>query len=338
MSKLFFRLILTTLTISGVFFGGSFFWRALNSDKDPRPTISTVDYSTQSFTKNQNQPNVISKIFEINNSSSKPKINKSLVPLKIILPILMYHHIDTVPDFLAKDTTAKGLRVSPKVFEQQLQYLQTQKYNTINSFQLQQYLDGEFELPNNPVMLTFDDGYKDNYDNAFPLLLKYSMVGDFAIVTSKVEAGEYISWQNLKSMLNSGMSVSSHTVSHCTLAIKDTENIGQFLGSPVDNNDHTSCSTFAIQERLNTGQLEFELSESKKILEQKLGIKVSHLVYPFGFHNTQVHDIAKRVGYQFATTVVPQTNYITDFTNPFELGRIRVQGQQDGSLNGFFVE
>lgn len=255
------------------------------------------------------------------------------VEQKIKLPILMYHHIDTIEMLPKTDKVGISLRVSPAIFEKQLQFLQKNNYNTINSFQLKEYLDGKFELPSNPIMLTFDDGYKDNYNNAFPLLQKYNMKGDFAIITSVIGQGDYMSWENLLAMKNNGMSFASHTDHHCTTAIKNGK--GNFEDSPL-NTDEKPCSKFGAQEKLTVGQIKYEFEQSKKELENNLDVQISHLIYPLGFYNKQAQEIAKNLGYSFATTVQPQKANVVDFTNPFEIGRVRVQGQQDGSLNGFF--
>ena len=275
--------------------------------------------------------NAIASDFSQNTSSLGSSVN---VEKKIKLPILMYHHIATTDNVPKTDKTGIGLRVAPSIFEKQLQFLQSKKYNTVNSFQIQDYLDNKAALPTNPILLTFDDGFRDNYENAFPLLRKYNMTGDFGIITSALGSGEYMSWDNLKEMKNAGMGFASHTYSHCTSAIKNGKK--GYLDSPVDTKEKP-CSKFASQEKLTTGQLKYEFEQSKKDLESNLGIKITHLIYPFGFYNQQAKDIARSLGYSFATTVEPQTDNYTDFGNdPFTIERKRVNGQQDGQLNGFF--
>jgi Polysaccharide deacetylase len=273
-------------------------------------------------------------VFDTSSSSIQSDNNPYKIEKKINLPILMYHRIDTLEKIQKSDKIGVGLRVSPEILEKQLQYLVAKKYNTINSFQIQDYLEGKAILPENPILLTFDDGFQDSYDNAFPLLKKYNMTADFGIITSVIGTGEYMSLDNLKEMKNAGMGFASHTHNHCTIAVKD--NLGKFVVSPV-NETEQPCSKFAAQEKLNTGQIKFEFAQSKKSLETNLGIKVSHLIYPFGFHNTQAHEIAKDTGYTFATTVAVQKRNIADFNNPFEVSRTRVEGQQNGELSGFFV-
>jgi peptidoglycan/xylan/chitin deacetylase (PgdA/CDA1 family) len=329
-----FRIIWSCFILFIIIATGNFVW--VNSIGSRKMQNSEFESSKSvNFYDNPNSKNIFGKSED--NSLQKLLSKKNPVVKKIELPILMYHHIDTVPTSLQKDAVAVGLRVAPDILEKQLQFLQKNNYHTINSFELNDYLSGEFELPTKSILLTFDDGYKDNFENAFRLLQKYNMKGDFAIITGVVGTGEYMSWDNIKTMLNSGMSVSSHTINHCTLAVKDTKNPKIFLDSPEDSLVKP-CSKFGIQEKLTTGQIREELSRSKKDLENNLGIKVSHLVYPFGNYNPQVAKIAKDVGYNFATSVKPQVDGISDFENPFELTRIRVNGQQAGELNGFLVK
>ncbi len=293
------------------------------------PKSSSSDFAVSA------QNNITGYISKNSNPSAplQSKIKQN-VSQKITLPILMYHHINTVESLPKDDKTGINLRVSPEIFEKQLQFLQKNKFNTINSFQLQDYLNGGFDLPDNPIMLTFDDGFTDSYTNAFPVLKKYNMSGDFGIVTSMVGQSDHMSWDNLNEMKNAGMSFASHTDNHCTTAIKDKN--GEFEDSPISNIEKP-CSSFAIQEKLSSGQIKYEFEKSKNKLEKNLNIKISHLIYPFGFYNKQAQEIAKNLGYSFATTVKPQKNNIVDFTNPFEVGRFRVQGQQVGDLKGFFV-
>jgi peptidoglycan/xylan/chitin deacetylase (PgdA/CDA1 family) len=252
----------------------------------------------------------------------------------IKLPIIMYHHIDTLEKVNLKDAIAVGLRVSPEVFERQLKYIQSEGYTTITSYELADYIDSKKQLPKKPILLTFDDGYKDNYTNALPLLEKYNMKGDFGIITAGTDKVDYMSTQDIQDLVKKGHSLSSHTVNHCTTAIKVSNT--SFQDSPVDDHQ-VACSGFAIQEKLSTGQIRYEFQKSKEELESKYGVKIKHLIYPFGFWNQQAVTIAKEVGYTFATTVSPEINETIDLERAFTMPRYRSNGQQDGELKGFFA-
>jgi Polysaccharide deacetylase len=264
----------------------------------------------------------------LQSSSKSYEIKKN-----ITMPVLMYHSINDLKG-TGFNKIKEGLTVSTAGFDQQLQYIQKSGFTTITSYDLANYLKGEFELPAKPIMLTFDDGMMDNYTNAFPLLKKYNMKGDFGIITSVVGINpSYVNWLQLKEMSEAGMSIASHTVSHCPLAIRKSDN---FLDSPI-NNQYKPCKGFSESERLTTGQIKFELTESKKILEEKLNIKVSHLIYPLGFWNNQSAKITQEVGYDFATTVAPQKDEKLNLDSPYNLPRYRVNGQRDNRLKDFFI-
>jgi peptidoglycan/xylan/chitin deacetylase (PgdA/CDA1 family) len=327
-----FKTFWSMLLVLGVLVTGNFIWvNSFGKNNNAVDEITSVDESSKSKFASSSTSSASSKTL-----SSQYSVDPKLVKTKIELPILMYHHIDTIPKVLEKDKVGISLRVSPEVFDRQIKALKDLGYNSINSFELAQYLEGHFELPSNPILLTFDDGYKDNFKNVLPTLQKYGFKGDFGIITSVIGTGEYMNWQDLESLLSAGMSISSHSVSHCTLAIKNPQDRSQFLPSKEDDSQKP-CSKFSIQENLTTGQIRYELQESKKILESKLNIKVPHLIYPLGNYNPQVMNIAQESGYKFATTVRPQNDGITDFKDAFELRRIRIGGQQSGPLNVFFT-
>ena len=291
--------------------------------------------------------NLFTDTTEINLISSKnttnqkklEEVKKSYVKIEtkkqIKLPIILYHHIETLANINKNDKIAIGLRVSPSIFEKQLQYIKDSGYTTITSYDLADYMDAKKELPKKPILLTFDDGYKDNYTEALPLLEKYKMKGDFAIITGGTNTNaDYMTTENLKELVSKGHSIASHTVNHCTTAIKI--NATTFQDSVVDKDEH-GCTKFATQEKLTTGQIKFEFQKSKEELEKTLGIKIKHIVYPYGFWNAQAVEIAKSVGYTFGTTVSPEVDENIDLERPFTMPRYRANGQQSGPLQGFFA-
>ena len=285
----------------------------------------------------------ISSVASIAASSSiAPRITHAEI---VKLPVIMYHHIKNWvgAEAFGDPKTERGLRVGPVVFERHLKYIEQQGYTTITAKELDAYYMGTGILPKKPILLTFDDGYVDNYENAFPLLKKYNMKGDFAIITGAVSTNAaYVTWDQLKEMLAAGMGISSHTVSHCQFAIKNPnvtqKSIKPFADSPVDET-YRSCTSFVSPEQLNSGQVRFELAESKKVLEEKLSIEVPAIVYPYGNYNAQVIQIAKDIGYRQGYTILSEKNEEINLAEPFELTRYRGFGQDDNTstqLLGFF--
>jgi peptidoglycan/xylan/chitin deacetylase (PgdA/CDA1 family) len=100
------------------------------------------------------------------------------------VPILMYHYISTPPP--GADIYRKDLSVTPARFESHLQYLVRAGYQVVTLDDMLYALTQGRPLPPKPVILTFDDGYEDNYLNAFPLLQKYAMTGHFFSISDFV--------------------------------------------------------------------------------------------------------------------------------------------------------
>jgi peptidoglycan/xylan/chitin deacetylase (PgdA/CDA1 family) len=259
------------------------------------------------------------------------------------IPVLMYHRINTDAGVAKANTIDLSLRVSPVVFEKQMEFLKTKGFSTVVSEDIYNYQYKGGKLPEKPVYLTFDDGYKDNYENAFPVLKKYGLVGEFALITNIIGSGEYMSWDNAREMKAAGMKFSSHTYQHCYLAALDTPTtkktgVRSFLPTPVTNGvEADSCTEINFGGSLNLKQVRGELEKSKQKLESELGVKIYALIYPFGNYNTTVFELAKEVGYSYGYTVEPQAaDGNLNFLQPYKLPRTRVFGQQNLPLTGFF--
>ena len=148
------------------------------------------------------------------------------------VPILMYHYLSVPPP--DADRVRMDLSVSPAMFEQQLAYLKENGYTTISLGDLYDALAGGRGLPAKPVILTFDDGYRDAYENALPLLKKYGMRGTFFIVTDFIHAGHpaYMTWPMVQAMNDAGMSIENHSRSHADLRRRNDDFlVWQILGA-----------------------------------------------------------------------------------------------------------
>lgn len=203
------------------------------------------------------------------------------------IPILMYHHVGTVPPEEKWNAVRKDLTVSSENFESQLKWLKENGYITAS------FTDALSPPPQKTVILSFDDGYDDAYTEAFPLLKKYGFHGAFAVITGKIGTSGYLSWDQILEMKKAGMEFLSHTVLHPDLP------------------------------SLSNTVLAKELSESKKTLEEK-GLAVSGFVYPAGKFNKRVIEAVKKVGYSLARTTQP--GWVTKKFKPYELPTIRIRG------------
>lgn len=152
--------------------------------------------------------------------------------LTVRVPILMYHYVSDPPE--GADKYRVDLSVSPANFRAQLQYLADNGFTTIDLYELSLAITGKRSLPPKPVILTFDDGYLDQYRNAFPMLQEFGFTGTFFIVTEFVDAANpaYMSWEMIEEMAAAGMHMEPHSRTHADLSEQPRDVlIWQILGS-----------------------------------------------------------------------------------------------------------
>lgn len=210
-----------------------------------------------------------------------------------IIPILMYHYVRVVTD--PKDTIGIGLSVKPALFAQQMQYLADNGYTTLTMQEVYDILQGRKSLPAKPIALTFDDGYRDFYTAAWPVLQQHNFKATNYVITNFIGWDAYMTWEMLQELSAGGqVEIGAHTRSHVDLRT------------------------------LSADKLQDELLGSKTILETGLGRPVGAFCYPAGFYNATVIAAVKRANYLTATTEIPGAKQ--NIQEQFELPRIRVNG------------
>jgi len=218
-------------------------------------------------TKLVTPPPVVEKIkpAEVVKALLKPDFDNNAVmmaPSKSV-PVLMYHSISYEKD--------NPIRLPVKIFEQQLKYLKDNGYYTISLENLYEYFMTDTKIPEKSVVLTFDDGYKDNYTAMFPVLKKYNFKATIFVITSSIDKDpNSMTSKQLLEMEKYGVDIESHTVNHENL--KD----------------------LSKEKQLAT------LIKSKKVLEKMLNKKVNFFAYPFGGYNANAIEAVKEAGYIMA--------------------------------------
>ena len=211
--------------------------------------------------------------------------------------VLNYHKVDN---------TDIPLSVSPEYFDAQLKYLIFHDYHSITPEQLMDYLENGTELPKNPVLITFDDGYLDNYTYAYPILLQNGFRATFFIIPDLVGTTkyslDYFDWEQAKEMLENGINIESHTLSHASL------------------------SKLSVQDAKN------EIANSQKIIEDHLGKKPLFLAYPCGSYNSIITGLAQECGYRAAFTI--RQGLVDIESDPYALERITIV-RNDRVFRGF---
>ncbi len=192
------------------------------------------------------------------------------------VPILMYHRI--------ADNPGDRNSLSPAKFTEQLDYLSAHGFHTVSLRDVHDYYTSRKKLPQKPVVLTFDDGYEDNFSVALPLLTARNMTATVFPISAWVgqpnkweDFGKppavTMSWEQLKKWLNAGMEIGSHTVSHPFLS------------------------------QLHGEVLQSELTQSKDTLSAHLSITTDFLCYPYGDYSDQVIAAAKEAQYKGALAI-----------------------------------
>ena len=124
------------------------------------------------------------------------------------IPVLMYHSISTV--------SGNSLCVPEDQFREEMKWLSENHFHSISLNEFYQALTNGAALPENPILLTFDDGYSDAYTAAWPIMKTYRFTGTFFIITADIGNG-YMTWDQIKELSKSGNCIASHTVHHLDL-------------------------------------------------------------------------------------------------------------------------
>lgn len=208
--------------------------------------------------------------------------------------VLNYHQINN---------TFNPLAVPVNAFADQMNYLVDSGYVTITPEELAEGLAGEITLPEKPVLITFDDGYIDNYTNALPILKALGLRATVFMVPGFVGKPQYMNWDQLKEMEKNGITIQSHTMNHMKL------------------------------EELPDDAIRNELLNSKLALEENLGHPVEFLAYPTGTYNLHIAGIAKDVGYKGAYTI--KYGNVDLGSNMYALERVPIF-QTENTMKNFF--
>jgi len=214
----------------------------------------------------------------------------SLAPHRQGVAVLMYHSVDNNPiDF----------NVKPNEFFRQMAYLHKKNYKIISVEELVEILESGRSFNKKTVVLTFDDGFKDNYTSVFPLLKKYNFKATIFITTSFIGKQinnsynlplDVLSWEQIKEMHNSGLvDFQPHSATHPKLA------------------------------QISEKELEKEIKESKEILEKELSKKCYFSAYPKGNYNNKVIEEFKKQNFKAVFTIHPGLIRVGD--SAFELKR-----------------
>ncbi|HRW06627.1 MAG TPA: polysaccharide deacetylase family protein [Caldilineaceae bacterium] len=266
------------------------------------PTLTPVPI-TLTITSGELPPLVIPTVDLVpqEESADRSPVNNVTVPLQADgavrvahVPVLMYHYLSEVP--ADADIYRRDLSVPPALFAAHLDRIQAEGYTVIRLYDLVANLLQGTPLPDKAVVITFDDGYRDNYDNAFPILREHGMTATFFVVMEFInrERPEYLTWPMVQEMAAGGMSIEAHGV------------------------DHTS-----LRNR-SEADLEFQALRSYETLQNAVGARARFISYPAGEFDDQTIAAFQRAGYWAGFTTVQGATHRSD--DLFRLPRVRVRG------------
>ena len=200
------------------------------------------------------------------------------------VPVLNYHQVN--------DKYHSALTLDVAEFTKQMEYLHKEGYHKISLDDLYAYITEGKELPEKPIVITFDDGYIDNYEDVLPILQSYNMQATIFMISDAINTDRFVSANQLQVMNAHGFTVESHTNHHRMLTFVDP-------------------STWVD-----------EIKGGKDTLEGFMGKPIKYLAYPGGFNNAEIQRITSESGFKMAFTVTPGTVKPSD--NLYALPRLAI--------------
>ena len=214
------------------------------------------------------------------------------------VPVLNYHQVE--------EKNGNPLTLWPDQFETQMSYLADEGYTTITIDEMMDALENGTPLPDKPVIITFDDGYVDNYEYAYPILKKYGFKATIFLIYDFTNAyPNYLTWDQINEMKESGLiRFESHTMTHANLA-----------------------------ELTSTDELRHEIADSHDLLSDKLGYDMHYIAYPGGRVNEEIKEITRAAGYRGGFTV--HYGLSTPEEGRYQMDRIPIFGANMHTLTRF---
>lgn len=186
------------------------------------------------------------------------------------IPVLLYHSVDS---------TGSVISITPEEFRTQMAYLKATGYKAISLTDLLGYLRSGTVPRGKKVVITFDDGFKNNYTEAFPILREYGFTATIFLATDYIDRVcswdkhesipklPLLSWDEIRAMSDYGIDFESHTCSHPYLS------------------------------RLSREKMTNELSESKTVIETQINKQVTFFCHPYGDSSRETQEAARKCGY-----------------------------------------
>lgn len=191
------------------------------------------------------------------------------------IPILCYHNLSAIPG---------SMNMTPQKFESQVKWLKDNGYQIVPLKEVVAYLQGKrASLPDKAVVITADDGWQSAYKYMSPIVKKYNIPVTLFIYPATISEGKNaMTWNELKELQQTGLfDIQSHTYWH-----------------PNFKQEKRKRSAESYQQFVTN-----QLANSKKVLEEKMGVKITLLAWPFGIYDNYLEQAAANAGYEMAFTI-----------------------------------
>lgn len=241
-------------------------------EQDTYPNLEQIDKTGSADQSHADENSTSTAHATSMNPVAGSVVTATTSPKAIRVPVMIYHSVRPhVPESALQD----AYDITPELLQSEIVYLKSHGYTTVKFRDVEAAIDGGKALPPKPVILSFDDGWENQYAYAFPVLKQEGVVGTFYIYTNPVGRNKHwMTWSQIIEMDKAGMEIGGHSRTH------------PFLTKIVDNT-----------------LLDKEILQSKEIIEAHLGHKITSFAYPFGLYNARVVAAVKRAGYTSARNV-----------------------------------
>lgn len=212
------------------------------------------------------------------------------------VPILMYHRVEPLP---AKSGLLRaGLTVIPQDFQIQMDWLRERGFESVSLYDMQNHLALGKPLPDKPIVISFDDGYRGVYEFAYPVMRALGYTGTLFVPTELIDKQQpdYINWQMAEELAQAGWKIEPHTKAHVELP-----------GQPRN---------YILYQALG----------SMETIRAHVGYQPRYFCYPGGEYDAEVIGVLKEIGYWGAVTTVFAIDH--QLRDAYRWGRVRVSGQE----------
>ncbi|MCL6636465.1 MAG: polysaccharide deacetylase family protein [Alicyclobacillus sp.] len=277
-----------------------------------RPAAVTVSTATSSHTLPAADEGTVPSTHVRYTTGLTPASNAQGVYYQNRVVVLTFHDIS--PTFKSHWT------MTPEQFTADLDALQKAHFNVISNDQFVRFLRHQGRVPDNAVLLTFDDGYEDMYTYALPALQQHHMQGTFFIIVGTADGKnggqlKYLTWQELQTMHDAGMVLASHTYnSH--FHVKENGRLIPVFDTPTVIN-HQQETEAQYEARILA-----DFKQAKNELETHLHSPVIEMAWPYGWGTQTATRVAESAGYQLLFTTTPGP--VTPWTSLSDIPRIDI--------------